>query len=303
MTTMGTVTALALATLLAQAPAPGAGQQDLATVRELYASASYEEALTRLSESEDRLEYEQLEQYRALCLLGLGRTEEAERSLERLVIGKPLHVISDAEFSPRIVAMFRDVRKRLLPSTTRDMYAFAKDSFDKKHYVPAVTQFRELLAILADPDMAGELEGLRDLKLLGEGFLKLAEAEVDTAKAATTARMTAAAAAAAVVVAPPPPSVYSAGDDGVVGPVEIERRMPAWNPASPVLRSAHYRGMLEVVINERGAVELAVMRTPVQASYDESLLEAAKRWRFEPATVRGRAVKYRKSFEIVLSPR
>jgi TonB family protein len=61
--------------------------------------------------------------------------------------------------------------------------------------------------------------------------------------------------------------------------------------------------MLEVVINERGAVESAVMRAPVHASYDETLLEAAKRWRFRPATVRGQAVKYRKSFEIVLSPR
>lgn len=300
--TVATVAAFALTALLAQAPPAGSAQQSLANVKELYASASYEEALERLAAAEETLAYEQVEQYRALCLLGLGRTEEAERSLERLVSGKPLYVISETEFSPRIVTMFRDVRKRLLPATARDMYAFAKDSFDKKHYGPAVTQFTELLTILGDADLALEADGLRDLKLLGEGFLKLAEGEVAAAKAAAASR---AAAPAAVAAAPRPvvPAVYSSDDAGVVSPTEIERRMPAWNPPSTALRAVQYRGVLEVVINERGAVESAVMRVPVNAAYDVILLDAAKKWRFQPATVRGQAVKFRKSFEIVLAPR
>jgi protein TonB len=101
---------------------------------------------------------------------------------------------------------------------------------------------------------------------------------------------------------PKAPAIYSEADPGVTTPVEIERRMPAWNPPPAIARIEH-RGLLEVVINERGAVESAVLRRAVAQSYDPSLLEAAKSWRFRPATRDGAPVKYRKSFEIILSGR
>jgi hypothetical protein len=79
MTTL-TPLALVLTTLLAQGPSATTAVDDLSTVKDLYASASFEEALTRLANVQNRLSPEQTEQYRALCLLGLGRSDEAEQS-------------------------------------------------------------------------------------------------------------------------------------------------------------------------------------------------------------------------------
>ena len=56
---------------------------DLANVRDLYAAASYAEALEVLGGVEGTDNTEVVEQYRALCLLGLGRTADAEKALER----------------------------------------------------------------------------------------------------------------------------------------------------------------------------------------------------------------------------
>src|SRR5687768_14198118 len=110
--TSGLVVVLAL---VVAAPAAGAAAPDLAEVRELYASASYEEALAAIDTLEAPNQIEAVEQLRALCLLGLGRTKEAERSLERIVVAKPLYSIPD-DASPRLVSLFKEVRKRSLPT-------------------------------------------------------------------------------------------------------------------------------------------------------------------------------------------
>src|SRR5262245_5887563 len=76
---------------------------DLANVRELYASASYAEALEVLGALEGADNTEVVEQYRALCLLALGRTTDAERALERIILRRPLYVVPAADVSPRLV--------------------------------------------------------------------------------------------------------------------------------------------------------------------------------------------------------
>ncbi len=300
-----TTVALALATMLAQGPAAISAADDLSAVKDLYASASFEEALTRLAGAEDRLGKEQTEQYRALCLLGLGRTEEAQSSLERMVAAKPLYSIPESDVSPRLVAMFREVRKRMLPGAARDLYAKAKADYDAKQYASAASQFRDMLAVINDADMGDRAASLSDLKMLGEGFLKLADGEV--VAAARAAQAAAAARAAAVTpvvpVAPPAPVIYSADDKSVVPPADVERRLPMWNPPTVMARTTEYRGVLELIIDERGAVESAVLRKPVAPTYDPVLLIAAKSWKFQPATRDGVPVKYRKSIDILLAPR
>jgi TonB family protein len=295
-----TTLTLALLSLGAQERVTVAQSNDLAAIKDLYASASFEEALARLSGIEARVGIEQAEQYRALCLLGLGRTDEAQQSLERMVVANPLYTIADAEVSPRLVTMFREVRRRLLPAASRDLYLEGKANFDAKRYGQAATQFRELIAVLDDDDMKDQAEALSDLRLLGNGFMKLADAEV--AVASKAAEQTAQAEAARQATAPRAQTIFSDVDAGVVAPVEIERRMPAWNPPAAIARF-EYRGVLEVTINEKGQVEAATLRRSITPAYDPSLMQAVKFWKFKPATRNGVPVKFRKSFEIILSTR
>jgi hypothetical protein len=308
---------VALSVLAAQGASTSAATptDDLASVRELYAAASYEEALSRLSSLEERAAAgpEQLEPYRALCLLGLGRTVEAQRSLERLVTQRPLYRIADVDVSPRLVTMFRDVRQRMLPDAARAMYADAKTSFDSKQYSAASKRFAELMAILNDPDLGGAAVDLNDLKVLAQGFQQLADAQAAEeararAEALSKARAVANEAAATepggagrtpAPARPAAPAIYVETDPGVTPPVQIERRLPPWNPPTRWAVDGQYRGVLEIIINERGQVETATLRDSVAAFYDASLLQAAMAWKYRPATHEGRPVKFRKFIEIV----
>jgi TonB family protein len=62
------------------------------------------------------------------------------------------------------------------------------------------------------------------------------------------------------------------------------------------------QGTLEVTINESGAVESAVMRQSVSSAYDKVALKAVQTWRYLPATVDGKPVKYRKVIVVTVKP-
>jgi TonB family protein len=273
---------------------------DLATAKSLYAEASYEEALKQLASLEGTDDPNQIEQVRALCFLALGRTSDAERSLEAIVVRSPLYRFDEEQVSPRLVGLFRDVRKRTLADAARDRYAKAKSAYDGKDYKAASAQFKEILAIAGDPDAAGQAETLADLKQLAEGFLTLSNAALAAAPPPLPAA--APATAPAVAVRPAAPQVYSSEDADVVGPVEIRKQLPRWRPPSAQLVKATLKGLLEIVIDEQGNVESASLPRPVWATYDAELLKAARMWQFRPATRNGIPVKYRKMLEIILNP-
>src|SRR5262245_26884897 len=109
------IAALALAFALAA----DANQDAINAARDLYASAAYEDALAVLSRvpeaSAPPVEARTLSQYRAFCLLALGRTQEAERAIEAMITRDPTYQPPAAEMSPRVRAAFLDVRKRVLP--------------------------------------------------------------------------------------------------------------------------------------------------------------------------------------------
>jgi TonB family protein len=86
-----------------------------------------------------------------------------------------------------------------------------------------------------------------------------------------------------------------------VAPVDIDRKLPAWKPPLAGTAASTGRGVLEIVINEQGAVESASVLTSISRFYDSTLLEAARRWRFRAATLNGEPVKYRKLLTIQLS--
>jgi tetratricopeptide (TPR) repeat protein len=274
---------------------------DLDVVKSLYVSAAYEDVLQHLSKLDSTAITAPLEQYRALSLFALGRRPEAEASIERLVRQSPFYVIDENEVSPRLAGVFRDVRQRVLPSVTRDLYAQGKASFEKKQYGPAADQLKSLLSLLEDQDLAKQADPGGDVKQLAEGFLRLSELEVSLA-ARTAAAAPNASQESAGLQAPTITKIviYSAADSGVTPPVEIDRRMPPWAPPAIMARNAAYRGQLEIVVNEGGQVESAVMVKPTIETYDVLLIDAARRWRFVAAKRGAEAVKYRLTYDVSL---
>jgi tetratricopeptide (TPR) repeat protein len=295
------------AALLASRPAHAQSANFIAA-RTLYASASYEEALSRFSAIQGGDDPALIEQYKALCLFALGRVPEAQEALEHLVVANPRYTMREADVSPRVVALFNEVRKRVLPDEIRNRYARAKAAYDDKKPDAAVAQFKDLVALLGDRSVMEEAPNFSDMKMLAEGFLQLSTAEL-AAKTATPPPVAPPPATAANAGTPPSkpeapagPRIYEITDKDVTPPKDIVRQAPAWKPPTAALARVYLRGVLEVVIDEDGHVEKAAMVKAVSPFYDPGLLEATKGWRFTPAMRNGVAVKYRKLIEIVLEP-
>ena len=286
------------ALLLVSVPTMALAAPDLANVRELYAAASYAEALEVLGGVQGTDNTEVVEQYRALCLLALGRTADAEQALERIVVRRPLYMVPAGEVSPRLVTMYRDVRRRSLPGATRQAYARAKASYDAKDHKAAAEQFKDVLTLMNDPDAAGQGSTLTELKQLAEGFLALSEAAL--VAAAPPPPPPTPAPVSEPVKAASAPRIYTTADADVVAPQPINRAMPGWRPPSPLIAQQSFRGVLEVIINEQGLVEWAGMSKAAFSSYDAELISATKQWRFRAATKGGQPVKYRLAVEVQL---
>jgi len=281
---------------------------DLSTARDLYASAAYEEALAALNRvraaGAPPADAFAIEQYRAFCLLALGRGSEAQSSIEALVVADPLYQPS-AEVSPRVRTAFSDVRRRLLPSIIPQQYAKAKEAFDRKDYAAAAAGFSQVLKVLAAPDVV-QLAGqppLSDLRTLATGFQELSTQAIPPPPlpvAPTPVVPTAAVppAQAPAPVAAAPVRIYNSADANVTMPAPIRQDLPAFSGRV----SATSTGTIEIVINERGQVEQATIRESVSPSYDKLAVDAARSWRYRPATLNGVPVKYRKLISITVKP-
>lgn len=274
----------------------------LGAARDLYASARYDEALAVLNDmrpaeaASPAMDLKSIEQYRSLCLLALGRGSEAETAIAAVVTADPGYLPGDAEASPRVRAAFSDVRKRLLPDIAAARYAEARSSFDRKEFVRATVQFKAVLVLLDDPDMGGKLA---DLRLLTSGFLDLSIAATPPPEPPKPAAAAPAPAPAPVPVAPPPPDpdrVYTSGDPDVVPPVIIRQDVPRLTPLMKPQARDH--GIVEVVIDELGRVSAIAIRQSVQPMYDAELMAKGREWRYQPATLNGKPVRYRKMIQL-----
>jgi tetratricopeptide (TPR) repeat protein len=280
-----------------------AASADLANAKRLYASASYEEALNELENVPDASWDVQIDQYRALCLLGLGRTREAEQALEHLIRARPLHSVSDDQVPPRFVSMFHEIRGRTLPSIAREWYARGKRAYESGRLDEAATQLRQLRDLLSAVDVFEESSALADVKELGDGFLKLTEEKLAAAAPRPVVETLPLPPAAVPAIVPTDQKRPFTNDDGdVVPPVDVDRRMPVWKAPISARSQGIRRGILEIVTDTSGAVESAILVRPLTPTYDRDLLNAAKLWRFQPATRAGQPVKYRWQIEIVLDP-
>jgi tetratricopeptide (TPR) repeat protein len=149
----------------------------LAGVKALYAAADYDAALIVLS-TDDVASVPGADQYRALCLLALGRNDEAERLVESLIRRDPSFRMSVTDVTPRMIALFQQTRLRLLPGILEDRFREAKAKYEQGRFEEATTQFNALTALVADEE-ASSSEGAvvtRDLRRVVEEFLKLTAA-------------------------------------------------------------------------------------------------------------------------------
>lgn len=280
--------------VLALGSAVRAQEMELAAARDLYASAAYEDALTLLNRlkatDHPTTQLPAIEQYRAFCLIALGRADDAQRAIEAAVAAEPTYHPSDSEVSPRVRSAFTDVRRRMLPAIIQQRYGEAKAAFDDKLWAVAADGFRLVLTALADPDVAASAKQspLSDLRTLAVGFEEL------SAKAAAPPPPP------PVVAAPPPPPaaprVYGADDPSVVPPTIVSQAMPPYPEKVLMPRN----GKIEVIIDEAGAVESAMMTASVTNVYDAMLIAATRTWRYRPASVNGVPVKFRKTVQIAL---
>ena len=320
---------------------PATAQNTLTEAQALYANAQYEEALTALNRLRAAglavRDVPPVEQYRALCLLALGRAGEAEEAIAAVITAVPSYAPPDRDVSPRVRSAFQDVRRRVIPVVMQEKYGSAKAAFERQEYAAARDGFAQVTAVLADPALA-DLVGqppLADLALLAKGFHDLSltslavapataaaatprnrsEGGLDTSGPADGATNGSAAPAAGSRTAadrPGPasrtapnapnasvaPVVYSGSDARVAPPDVIRQALPPY-PRKPIMPQL---GVVEVVIDERGLVTSATMRQSIDAVYDALALAAARTWQYRPAMKDGVAVKFRKSIQIRIQP-
>lgn len=276
------------------------GQESIAVARDLYTAANYDDALLLLSRLDspgsnpsDRMA---INQYRAFCLLALGRAVEAERAIEAVVSTDPLYHPAETDASPRLRTAFATVRQRILPALVQHDYARAKAAFDRQEFAVAAAEFDRVLAVLGDPDMgsAASRPPLSDLRTLASGFRDLSARALPPAPAQPAAEPPPAMASAPAVAAVK--SIYNGGDAGVVPPVILRQVLPPFQREMFPARD----GVLELLINEAGQVEAVAMRLSMNPRYDTQVLAAARGWKYQPATVGGVPVKFRKIINISL---
>ena len=285
--------------------AAAAAENTLAAARDLYAAAAYEDALVilnQLSEGSHGPDEERaIQQYRAFCLLALGRTADAEQAIAAVVAVQPRYQPTDGDVSPRVRSTFAEVRRRVLPTVIQQQYAIAKSSYDRKNYAEAAERFNYVLDVLNDPDVRASAAQppLSDLKTLAMGFRDLAVTAATPPPAPKPEPVpppVAAPVAVATPTVPAAPRIYMASDPGIVPPVPVRQMLPPFPSTAALPKQA--QGIIEVVIDETGAVEQALIRVPLNAAYDRQALIAAKSWLYQPAMLNGKPVKFRKAVQV-----
>jgi len=305
----------------------------LVKAKVLYAEASYDEALAVLRGNDGP----EAHQYRALCLLALGRTPEAERALESLITVAPTFAIAEADLPPRLVTLYSQTRRRLIPAIVKRLFAEARSDFQAKNLSAARDTFERVLTLTKDPAMAGSPEAV-DLQLLVSSYLDIVKnTALPPVPAKEAIRLgTFTEAPTAPVAARPMPVSDGRGVDGagptsrpalltpapaaaspagltpaaitrppqarvLVPATTIRQVFPAFTP-TPGRPSRPSNGAVRITIGADGKVKAAEMEVSVDPRYDAKLLSAARSWLYKPATLGGEPIQSQKLVQINIGP-
>src|SRR5436190_4726911 len=140
--------ALTLTCLVASSPVGLAAppEDNLAAARAAYIATEYEEALKILSAPADGSLADQSDVYRALCLLALGRMNEVDRVLRSIATRNPSFRMSETDVTPRMIALYDDVRRSTVEGSAREAYGEAKSHFDAGRFAEASSRFGSVVA-------------------------------------------------------------------------------------------------------------------------------------------------------------
>ena len=312
-----------------QPNARAAAGDALGQAKQLYESASYEQALDALNRLEpaDTSTMEDLQsarRYRVLCLVALDRNVDAERVLEELIRAEPTTAVT-GDLSPRVETLVQEVRQRVARSIVKENYEQGRNAYDRKQYAEAADRLGTVMKLVEDPTLGLKSDrSMADLRVLADGFLTLSQALIPAAppagRPAASVKSTPAADSpparkplAAPVAAPSRSDSVAAGAtastrqepvataSAFVPPKAIARPIPRFDQASAGYATRR-EGELEIEIGVDGSVVSAEVKVPTNPTYDALLLATIRQaWKYEPATRLGVPVPYRVRVKFVLA--
>jgi TonB family protein len=260
---------------------PAAAQEPLKRAKALYDAAAYEDALTVLTP----VDMPEAQQYKALCLLALGRAQDAAGAVEKLVAAQPMFEPSAQDVPPRFVTLVSDTKRKLLPSLARRTFNEGREEFRNGSREEALVRFNLVMTLTSDPSFKQSADA-EDLRTLAAGFIDLAKATAPPS-----------APAPAVAASAPEPS-RSLDPPEIVQPIVVKQFIPpvpaeVGTQGGPVLS-------VRVVIGTNGKVTDASIQQPSHPLYDRLVLQAARDWTYQPAKMNGRPVTSEKVVTVQL---
>ena len=281
---------------------------ELDEVKAKYAEASYEAALQALDKLEPAVgRTPEAHQYRALCLLALGRSADAQQAIEAVITAAPSLIPSSEEFPPRFIALFTETRRRVLPLVVAKTFADAREGFKTSKNDEALTQFQKVLALLTDPMLAGAAN-MEDTRTLASGYVDLLRGRLATPASPTAAR-TSAPGPGGTVGPAAPGSVASGSPTSrvpappvVVQSVAVRQDLPRWIAPDRAAAAREWTGSVKVLVGADGRVKSASMERRMHPAYESLLIAATRNWLYRPATTDGQPVASERVIEIRLKP-
>jgi hypothetical protein len=276
-----------------------AQDEPLAKAKALYDSAAYEEALTVLAP----METPQAQQYTALCMLALGRTQDATKAVDLLVSAAPLLDLSSEDVPPRFVTLVAEAKKRLVPGIARKTFNEGRDQFRSGDREQAVAKFDLVMSLTGMPGFK-ETADAEDLRTLASGFIELARAtaaarpepKAADSKSAESTSPTAQEPVADPALAQLAPAAGRSAD--VIQAVAIRQTIPA--VPTGIAGVGGPTAAVKIAIGSDGKVIAASMQQNSHPLYDRMVLQAARDWLYTPAMLNGKPVASEKVVSIQL---
>jgi tetratricopeptide (TPR) repeat protein len=276
--------------------ATASAQEPLTKAKALYDAAAYEEALILLAS----VNIPEAQQYRALCMLALGRAQDASGVVELLVSASPTFEPSTEDVPPRFVTLVSEAKKKLLPGIARKVFNEGREQFKTGEREAALKNFDLVVTLTSSPGFK-ESSDAEDLRTLATGFIELANATAPQparADAKAPAPVPTNVAAAAPETPAPAEAANTQAAAEVIQPVVVRQTIPPVPSGISGLGSP--TASVKVEIGVDGKVVNASMQQPSHPLYDRLVLQAARDWLYSPALLNGRPVPSEKVVTIQL---